>query len=243
MGNNDVLAYASTGGVVAAGNPFGGLTDTTSFGTGYRAILTSISKGGTVKGAVANIPNVAAVPYFTTVTVAAVVAAYQAAGLPITNIYIQAATGTGTATAVRAATTADLLTLTAQTYLAANPGKGAQPGNPIPSDYVLDTQEQANVLARTTQLNAIIVKTALRFKVPVVDASAFLTAIGTGVATNAVSNSATYVSGNLFGLDGVHPTPRGYALIANEWIRVINNYYGATIPSVDPNKYRAVPFP
>jgi lysophospholipase L1-like esterase len=244
MGNNDVLAYATAGGVVSATNPFGGLTDTTRFGIGYRAILTAITKNGTVKGAVANIPNVSGVPYFTTVTVAAVLAAYKAAGLPITNIYVQALNTAGTATAARAATSADLLTLTAQAYIAANPGVGASPANAIPSTYVLDPVEAALVQARTTQLNAIIAKTALRFKVPVADMNTFFTSLAqTGVATNGVNNSVTFASGNLFGLDGVHPTPRGYALIANEWIRVINNYYGSTIPAVDPNAYRAVLFP
>ncbi|MDO7884530.1 SGNH/GDSL hydrolase family protein [Hymenobacter cheonanensis] len=244
MGNNDVLAYATAGGVVAATNPFGGLTDTTRFGIGYRAILQTISKGGTVKGAVANIPNVTSVPYFNTVTVAAVVAAYQAAGAPITTIYVQALNAAGTATAARAATSADLLTLTAQPYIATHPGVGTTPTNALPSDYVLDPVEAANVTARTTQLNAIIAKTALRFKVPVVDANAFLTRLATsGIATNGVNNTATFASGNSFGLDGVHPTPRGYAIIANEWIRVINSYYGSTVPQVDPNLYRGVLLP
>lgn len=244
MGNNDVLAYASTGGVVAATNPFGGLTDTMRFGIGYRAILATISKNGTVKGAVANIPNVTSVPYFNTVTVAAVLAAYKAAGLPITNIYVQALNTAGTATAARAATSTDLLTLTAQAYIAANPGAGTSPTNAIPSTYVLDPVEAGLVTARTTQLNAIIAKTAQRFKVPVVDANSFLTSVAnSGIYTNAVNNTATFASGNFFGLDGVHPTPRGYAIIANEWIRVINAYYGSTVPAVNANDYRGVLLP
>jgi len=252
MGNNDVLTYASAGGVASAANPFSGLTDTTRFGMGYRAILQTISKGGTVKGAVANIPNVTAVPYFTTVTVGAVNTAIKAnAALPnasAASLYIT--TGTGT---VRAATSGDLLVLTSQAVIGsrsttANPlpigvGYSAAQSNPLPSQYVLDADEQTAVLARTAQLNAIIAKTAARYKVPVVDAFTFLTQVGPGVATNAINNSATYASGNLFSLDGVHPTPRGYAIIANEWIRVINSYYGASIPQVAPNDYRAVPFP
>jgi len=245
MGNNDVLTYASNGGVVAATNPFANLTDTMRFGIGYRAILTSISKGGTVKGAVANIPNVTSVPYFNTVTVAAVLASYKAAGLPITAIYVTARTAaTTTVTAARAATATDLLTLTTQAYIAANPGVGPSPAKPIPSDYVLDPIEQTEVTARTTQLNAIIAKTAQRFKVPVVDANTFLGSVASsGIYTNGVNNTATFASGNFFGLDGVHPTPRGYAIIANEWIRVINAYYGSTVPTVNANDYRGVLFP
>ncbi|MGI4762013.1 MAG: SGNH/GDSL hydrolase family protein [Janthinobacterium lividum] len=243
MGNNDVLAYATAGGVVAATNPFGGLTDTTRFGIGYRAILQTISKNGTVKGAVANIPNVTSVPYFNTVTVAAVLASYQRAIPGLTAIYIQPGTTTGAANA-RVATSADLLTLTAQAFIAANTGVGTSAATAIPSQYVLDATEIASVTARTTQLNAIIAKTAQRFKVPVFDANSFLTSVASsGIYTNGVNNTATFASGNTFGLDGVHPTPRGYAIIANEWIRVINSYYGSTIPNVDPNTYRGVLLP
>ena len=39
-----------------------------------------------------------------------------------------------------------------------------------------------------------------------------------------MNNTTTFASGNLFSLDGVHPTPRGYAVVANEFIRVINAY-------------------
>jgi len=239
MGSNDVLTYATAGGVVSPLNPFGGLTDTTSFGTGYRAILTTITKNGTVKGAVANIPNVAGVPYFTTVTVAAVAAAFKAANAASPGVFIQTSNAT---TPVRLATSADLLTLTAQAVVAT--GAGSTPTNPLPNQYVLDATELAAVQARTTQLNAIITKTALRFKVPVVDMNAYFTTVSNqGITTNAVNNSVAFVTGNIFSLDGIHFTPHGYAIIANEWIRVINNYYGSTIPSADPNNYRAVLFP
>ncbi|MGI4870385.1 MAG: SGNH/GDSL hydrolase family protein [Janthinobacterium lividum] len=243
MGNNDVLTYANNGAVAVPTNPFSDLTDTTRFGIGYRAILNSISKGGTVKGAVANIPAVASLPYFNTVTVAAVLAAYKVAIPTLTAIYIQPGTGTTAATA-RAATSTDLLTLTAQAFIAANPGVGTSPATAIPSQYVLDPAEVTTITTRTTQLNNIIAKTAAKYKVPVVDANTFFSGVvASGVATNAVNNTATFASGNLFSLDGVHPTPRGYAVIANEWVRVINNYYGSTIPTVDANRYRAILFP
>jgi hypothetical protein len=245
MGNNDVLTYASNGGVAAATNPFSGLTDTTRFGIGYRAIVGTISRAGTVKGVCANIPNVTALPYFNTVTAAAVLARYQAAGLPITAIYIQARTSaTTTTTAARAATATDLLTLTAQSYIAARPGIGSSPAAAIPSDYVLDPIEQGEVSARTVQLNAIIAKTARQNKVALADMNTFFTGIAQqGIVTDAVNNTAVFASGNLFSLDGVHPTPRGYAVVANEFIRIINSYYGASVPSVAPNDYRGVLFP
>jgi lysophospholipase L1-like esterase len=239
MGNNDVLAYAAAGGVVAPTNPFGGLTDTTRFGIGYRAILGTISKNGTVKGAVANIPGVTNIPYFRTVTVAAVAAAFKAANAASPGVFIQTSSPTAP---VRLATSADLLTLTAQAAVAT--GQGSLPTNPLPNQLVLDADEQAAVAARTAQLNTIIAKTALRFKVPVADMNSYFnTIVAQGAMTNGVNNTVTFASGNLFSLDGVHFTPRGYALIANEWIRVINNYYSSSIQPVNPTNYRAVLFP
>jgi hypothetical protein len=46
--------------------------------------------------------------------------------------------------------------------------------------------------------------------------------------------------GSGFSLDGVHPTQRGYAVIANLIIDVINDGFGATIPKVDPSSYPTV---
>lgn len=74
IGNNDVLAYATSGGVGVdqTGNPnpatYGGndITDPTAFAGIYNQLINTLVSGG-AKGVVANIPNVASVPYFTTV--------------------------------------------------------------------------------------------------------------------------------------------------------------------------------
>jgi len=252
MGNNDVLTYATNGAVNVATNPFSGLTDTTSFGRGYRNIVRTISKNGTVKGVVANIPNVTNVPYFTAVAVPAIIAGIKAnTQLPnSTQASLYITTGTGT---VREATAGDLLTLTASSIIgtrgAGNPlpvgvGYSATQANPLPSQFVLDAAEITAIQTRTTQLNVIIAKTARQYGVPVVDMNAFFNSIAlNGFAINATANSAAFIRGNLFSLDGVHPTSRGYAIIANEFIRVINATYRASVPQVNPNDYNALLLP
>ncbi|MDO7850919.1 SGNH/GDSL hydrolase family protein [Hymenobacter convexus] len=240
MGSNDVLTYAVAGAVASPTNPFSGLTDTTSFGKGYRNIINAISKNGTVKGVCATIPNVTAIPYFNTVTVTAVAAAFKAANAASPGVFIT--TGTAAAPVVRLATSADLLTLTAQGVVAT--GAGSLPNNPIPNQYVLDAAEITTVLNRTNQLNAIIAKTARQNKLALADMFTFFNSVAAqGIVTNAVNNTATFASGNIFSLDGVHPTPRGYAVVANEFIRNINAYYGSNVPTVAPNDYRGVLFP
>jgi lysophospholipase L1-like esterase len=99
-------------------------------------------------------------------------------------------------------------------------------------------------LARTTELNTIITNTATSKGLAVFDANKFFDGVvRNSLVSNGVTNTAAFVAGNLFSLDGVHPTPRGYAVIANEMIKSINAYYGASVPSVDVNNYRGVRFP
>ena len=52
--------------------------------------------------------------------------------------------------------------------------------------------------------------------------------------------TAVYNSGGGFSLDGVHPTARGYAVIANQIIDLINQSFSANIPTVDPGTYTTV---
>jgi hypothetical protein len=42
-----------------------------------------------------------------------------------------------------------------------------------------------------------------------------------------------FVFGGLFSLDGVHPSSQGYAIVANEFIEVINEKFSAEIPLVN----------
>ena len=50
--------------------------------------------------------------------------------------------------------------------------------------------------------------------------------------------TTSYVTGGVFSLDGIHPSARGYALIANGFLEAINTTYGSNFKGVDPAKYR-----
>ena len=121
---------------------------------------------------------------------------------------------------------------------------GLSVGNPIPSAFVLDDVEQGNVATATTTFNGMLAAAATARGLAYFDANAYFRGIANGgQVTNAVNNTAAYVSGNLFGLDGVHPTPRGYSLVANEILKAINAKYGSSFAGVNPNEYRGVVFP
>jgi lysophospholipase L1-like esterase len=63
------------------------------------------------------------------------------------------------------------------------------------------------------------------------------------VKWNGVDFNAEFVSGGFFSLDGFHPTQKGNALIANEFIKAINIHYDATLPTVPCIDCNGVLFP
>jgi lysophospholipase L1-like esterase len=245
LGNNDVLGYATSGG---AGAP---LTPVAEFTTKYRQVLDVLTAGG-AKGLVATIPNVTNVPLFTTVPVALINATIKSNPLlpNAANAALYIRTGAGT---VRAATANDLLLLTAQqvigTVNSSSPlpvgvGYSATMANPLPSQYVLDADEVQAAVTRTDELNAVIRAEATSRNLALFDSNSFFARVAvSGIVTNAVDNQVAFIRGNLFSLDGVHPTSRGYAIIANEMITAINAKYGSTLRQVDANLYPGVAFP
>lgn len=288
LGNNDVLGYATSGGAVASS----ATTPTDTFALKAARIVNALTANN-AKGVVSNIPDVAGIPFFTTVGPSAR-ASFAAANVPSAAPFVyttgslapgQANTRVATTLAgIRDATGTGtlLLTLTSSPYIGlygqptgkywrdfyaqAKPGLpatipnfsvflaalavdttkafGQSTQNPFPSTLVLDGTEQTTVTTATTAYNASLLAAANAKGLAFFDANAYFRGIASnGYATNGVNNTANYISGNLFSLDGVHPTPRGYSLVANEIIKVINAKYGATLPQVNANDYRGVLFP
>ncbi|MEJ8803766.1 SGNH/GDSL hydrolase family protein [Pontibacter sp. H249] len=115
--------------------------------------------------------------------------------------------------------------------------------NPWPSALLLDVNEQNSVKAATTSFNNIIKAQAQAKGLALWDANAYFTSIQSGFGRNGVAYSPAFITGNLFSLDGVHLTPRGYAIVANEMIGAINAKYSASVPKADETQYRAVLLP
>ncbi|MNR18968.1 hypothetical protein D3C85_1357300 [compost metagenome] len=95
----------------------------------------------------------------------------------------------------------------------------------------------------TNAYNNTIKSVAASKGLAVVDAYALLKEYGAGKDVNGVRVSAAFITGNIFSLDGIHLTPMGYSIVANEFIKSINAKYGSSIPIVDVTKYRGVKFP
>jgi hypothetical protein len=114
---------------------------------------------------------------------------------------------------------------------------------PIPDRYILTTSEIANIQAAVSAYNSTIRSVAQSKGLAFVDVNAFLNKTKTGMVYNGVTLNAQFVKGGAFSLDGVHLNPIGQALLANEFIKSINSTYGSTIPQVDATKYRGIVFP
>jgi len=256
LGNNDALGYATGGGGGYTGADV--LTDQPTFSALYSALITALTANG-AKGACATIPDVTTIPYFTTVTEPLVLAGVQKAVPGIQALYISAATNTTDATgatepyAARVATANDLFILTFPTSLIGSTTAGVgggfipyglDPRNPIESKYVLDANEQALVKTAVNGYNATIKSVAASKGLAVFDAFTFLTNVKAGGYTkDGLSLNSNYISGGIFSLDGVHLTPRGYAIVANQFIGAINTTYGSSIPLANITAYNGITFP
>ena len=121
---------------------------------------------------------------------------------------------------------------------------GLTPYSPIENQYVLDANEVALTKDYVTSYNNTITSIAASKGIAVNDMYTFLNNIKAhGLVVDGVSLSSAYISGGIFSLDGVHLTPRGYSVVANEFIKAINKQYGSNIPLANVADYRGVKFP
>ncbi len=112
---------------------------------------------------------------------------------------------------------------------------GLDPKNPFPDVFTLDPDELTTIANTIQSYNTTIANiVAANDKFALVDINAFFNSVAAnGYKTNGLTFTTTYIQGGMFGVDGVHPTSQGYAIIANQFIDVINKKFGAAIPKID----------
>lgn len=146
----------------------------------------------------------------------------------------------------RQATAADLILLTTRSVIGSAPANAPAPLNvfgityPLQDQHVLVPVEITAISTATASFNASIKAIAASKNIAVADMNAILTQLVSGIkADDGTIYTADYFSTAtigtvLFSLDGVHPNARGYGLIANEVIKVINTFYKAKLPAINP---------
>lgn len=294
-GANDILIYATGGGTGVYQennlNPStysrNDITNPIVFAGSLDAMLQAMTANG-AGGAIANLPNVTDIPYFTTVphnpipldeaTAAflnsieaygaynAGLAQLQGLGLitedELAKRTISFSAGEGNAVVIidesltdltgfnpalinmRQATEEDLMVLTSRTFI----GTLADPNNPtsingvavpLGDEWVLTPEEQAAVETALTAYNQTIEDLAATYNLAFVDANGLLSELNANGFQQADGSivDATFATGGGFSLDGVHPAPRGYAIVANAFIAAINAKYSSNLPGVNPLDY------
>jgi len=116
---------------------------------------------------------------------------------------------------------------------------------PLEDRHVLIPSEVTEINTTIDAYNATIKSFATSKGLAFVDANSKMKDLSrqSGIQFDGVKYTANFIKGGTFSLDGVHLTGRGYALIANEFIKAINITYKSTLPQVNVNSYSGVTFP
>jgi hypothetical protein len=246
IGLEDVLDYAKSGGTID------NLPSTGSFENDYAAILEVATANG-AKGVIATIPDVSEMPYFTTIPWNGLTlddannttlnAVYNPLGyyFNIGSNPFMIVDSTANQFAVRQILSDEFLLLS----LPLDSVKCNQMGVlfPIRDEFVLDKLELNYVRDKISSFNSIIRSLANQYGLAVVNIEEFSKQLKTGFIYNGVTISSKFVSGGAYSLDGIHLNAKGNALLANEFLKSINEKYKARIPLVDANAYNATFFP
>ncbi|WP_421150346.1 G-D-S-L family lipolytic protein [Seonamhaeicola sp. NFXS20] len=98
---------------------------------------------------------------------------------------------------------------------------------PLIDKWVLLPSEQEEIKTAIDEFNTTIKNTADAAGLAFVDANSLLSELATtGLASDNFILTSNLVTGGAFSLDGVHLTARGYAFMANEFLKAIDATYG-----------------
>lgn len=99
---------------------------------------------------------------------------------------------------------------------------------PLEDKWVLIPSEQQSIMTATDAYNATIESLAEANGLALVDLKSILQeASTTGIIDGSFVLNTNFVTGGLISLDGVHLTARGYAAMANEILKAIDETYGS----------------
>ena len=253
LGLNDVLNYALKGAASESITPLTG-----SVGFGFEASINNVIDKLTAngaKGVIANIPSIKTMAYFNTIawnalkidttTAKNLNLYYGAIGAPFT--FIEGSNGfiiedqSVPFISLRQMQEGEFVLLN----VPLDSIKCYKWGSliPIPDRFVLTASEILSVETAISNYNIVLKNIANARGLAFVDVNALFTKIKNGYVYNGVTINASFVSGGFYSLDGLNLTPRGNALIANEFIKSINTTYNSTIPHINASKYPGVVFP
>ncbi len=221
MGGNDALGSVLAGGTIPVSPP-------ATFETEYNRALDALLEI-TSQVVIANIGDVTLFPFVTTIPPIVI---NPATGQPVIigGQTVPLIGPNGPLTLGQ-----DFVLLSAASFLGQGIGIPAALGGtglPLPDAVVLETDEVAEIRGAVVSYNQTIDAAAAASDLPKVDINAFgqaAVAAGGLVEANGQTLSIKFLGGGqaapFFGLDGFHPTPKGYGHFANLFIQQINDRF------------------
>jgi lysophospholipase L1-like esterase len=199
------------------------MTSVATFTQEFQQLLSTLHAQTKATLIVGNIPDVTTVPYLT----------------PAATIIAEVATETGLSQAQVATDlgiqTGDLVNATGQSQVqtAVTAIQQGQTPTPLTDAGFLNATEIATIQSTVTQYNAAIAQEVTAEGGVLVDIHTFISSLAqNGITINNYQATSTFLGG-LFGLDGIHPTNTGYALIANQFIDTMNTSLKTSIADVN----------
>lgn len=109
---------------------------------------------------------------------------------------------------------------------------------PLQDGNVLTNDEAAKIKVATDAYNITIQNAAEAKGLAFVDTKVIMNQLlNGGIRFGSHHVTAAFITGGAFSLDGIHPSARGYSLIANKFLEAIAQKYGSSIPAVNMGSY------
>jgi hypothetical protein len=115
--------------------------------------------------------------------------------------------------------------------------------NVINNRYVVDKYEVQKIDESVAAYNLVIAQKCKEYGWAMVDINAWFQRTQQGIKVDGADVNLDFVSGGFFSLDGYHPHQKGYEMLANEFIKAINQEYDASVPKVYCKDCNGVKFP
>lgn len=224
IGNNDILAPVTSGQLASIlTSPIEQQAFFTQFATNYALLLQQLS-AARAPFIIGNLPDVIETAFF--IPVPKVAAELK---LPVSDV-----------TTLLGVNATDFITLSALPKVEAivtNQVQGPLPAScsatATPAPCVVTAQEAAAARAVVMQLNHIIVTEAAPYHAVMVDLFHLVDQLYVNGYTVGNRKLTSDFLGGLFSLDGIHPTNTGYAIMANEFIKAINQAFDLNVRSAN----------
>ena len=241
----DIYEYASKGGANV------NLISSAEFSLYIDSVLHGLTSSG-AKGVIANIPSLESFPFYTLIPwngLALTLDQANALNQATSNFFNFVAGNNGFVIDCPACQFVPYRKMGENEHILLNiPLDSLKCGNMgsffgIPNAYILDSAEVDSIHQAIDAYNIIIQQKASQYGLAFVDMNSYFKNINSGIIWDGVDVNAEFISGGFFSLDGFHPNQKGYALIANEFIKAINSKYGASLSPVYCGECDGIRFP